>query len=331
MKYVILVGVLGITFSLIGLSIVGSSTDEDTIYLRVAENQPYDYPTAQAIDYMGKQLQHYSKGQMQLKLYAGGQLGAEKDTVLANRLNAIDINRVSLSVFNNIEPVTTIPSLPFIFESEEHLHKVLDSEIGGEILQSLEPYGLVGLAFYDSGARSFYNIKKPIHTPRDMVGLKIRVQNTDVSVAMVKALGACPTPMGFGEVYEALVTGVIDGAENNLPSYRTTRHFEVAKHYTFDQHMMTPEILTVSKKVWDNLSSEQRDYIKMAARDSVIKMRDCWKKEVSSAQMELINSENKFVEGVDKSLFIEAMEPVYQKFANTPALIDLKRRIQSVR
>jgi tripartite ATP-independent transporter DctP family solute receptor len=181
---------------------------------------------------MGKLIEERTNGRHKLKLFVLDQLGSEKDTLEQTKLGALDYVRINLAPMNNIVPETAIPSLPYIFRSVEHMRKTLDGPIGEEILKAMEPHGFVGLAFYDAGARSFYNSKRPITKPEDLKGMKIRVQQSDLFVAMMQALGANATPMPFGEVFTSLKTGVVDGAENNWPSYEDTRHFEVAKYYS---------------------------------------------------------------------------------------------------
>ena len=219
-----------------------NSVAADTLILRTAETQPADYPTALAISYMGALLEEWSNGELAIKLYAGGQLGEEKDTLEITIFGGIDLNRINMAPLNSIVPETTVLGLPFLFRSTAHMRAVLDGAIGEQILASLEPYGLIGLAYYDSGARSFYNNKRAIQSPADLEGLKIRVQNSELSVAMIEALGANPTPMGFGQVYESLLLGTIDGSENNWPSYESSGHYEAAGHYTLTRHTMMPEV-----------------------------------------------------------------------------------------
>ena len=211
------------------------------------------------------------------------------------------------------------------------MHKVMGGPIGREILDAMIPHGMVGLAFYDSGSRSFYNSKRPIKSPADMKGMKIRVQNSDLFVATMEALGANATPMEFGQVYEALKTGVIDGAENNWPSYESTSHFEVAKHYSLDQHSMSPEALVMSKKSWDKLSKKDQELVRKAALESVPVMTDLWNKRVDKSKKIVMAAGNKVIDKVDKQPFIDAMGPVYERFANTAKLKDLVKRIQAVK
>ena len=301
------------------------------VTFRSADTHPDGYPTVEAVKAMGQALEAASGGRLRVRVFPGRQLGEEKDTIEQTIVGAIDMNRVNLAPLNNIVPATAVPGLPFIFRSVDHMHRVMDGPIGEEILRALEPAGLVGLAFYDSGARSFYNTKRPIRSPADMKGLKIRVQNSDLFVSMVSALGANATPMEFGQVYEALKSGVIDGAENNWPSYESTRHFEVARHYALSEHSMSPEVLVMSKKSWDRLSSEDQAMLRKAAKASVPVMRRLWAERETKARETVLKSGVQLVEGLDKQPFIDAMGPVYEKFARTDALRDLVKRIQATR
>ncbi len=299
--------------------------------LKSADTHSDGYPTVEAVKYMGQLLSQWTNGRLSVKVYPGRQLGEEKDTIEQTIAGAIDLNRVNLAPLNSIVPETAIPALPYMFRSIEHMHQVMDGEIGQEILKAFEAHGMVGLCYYDSGARSFYNSKRPIKSPADMKGMKIRVQNSDLFVATMEALGADATPMEFGQVYEALKTGVIDGAENNWPSYESTRHFEVAKHYSLDQHSMSPEVLVMSQKSWNKLSKEDQDLVKKAAWMSVPVMRDLWNARVEKSKGIVMQAGNKVIMDVDKQPFIDAMGPVYDKFAATPALKDLVERIQAVK
>jgi tripartite ATP-independent transporter DctP family solute receptor len=208
------------------------------------------------------------------------------------------------------------------------MHHVMDGPIGEGILKAFEAHNLIGLAFYDSGARSFYNSKHPIASMDDLKGMKFRVIQSDVFVDMVNALGANATPMAYGEVYSALETGVIDGAENNWPSYESAKHYEVAKFYSLDQHQIVPEVLVMSKASWDKLTPEDQAIVRQAAKDSVAKMRELWDaQEVKSRQV--VEAAGTKVNELDKQPFIDAMKPVYEKYVTTPELKDLVARIQA--
>ena len=280
------------------------------------DTHPADYPTVRAFRRFGDLIEQRSGGRLVLKLFPGGQLGAERDTLEVTSFGGLDFNRVNLAPLNSIEPLTTIPSLPFLFDSEAHMRRALDGAPGRQVLASLEKHDLVGLCFYDSGARSFYNTRRPIERPEDMSGMKIRVQNSDLYVAMIRALGADATPMDLGEVYQGLVQGVVDGAENNWPSYQSGRHYEVAPYYSLTEHVMAPEVLLMSKTSWDGLSPTDREIVLESARDSVPYMRDLWDARVAQARTALIADGVK-VNTIDPRPFRERMLPVWEQFVRT--------------
>jgi len=303
----------------------------DPLVLRVADSQPSDYPTVQALVYMGELLEEWTDGEIRLKIYPGGQLGEEKDTLELTVFGGIDINRVNLAPLNSIVAETIVLAMPFLFRSIAHMRATIDGPIGDEILAAFEPSGLIGLAYYDSGARSFYNTKRPIRTPADLVGLKIRVQNSDLFVEMVKALGGNPTPMGFGQVYESLVLGTIDGSENNWPSYESTRHYEAAPFYSLTQHTMTPEVLVMSRRRWKRLSNEQQTLIRRAAKASVAHMRTLWEQQVKRSRQIVLAAGVNVIEDIDKQPFMRAVAPLYVSFLTDAKLQDLVRRIRAIR
>ena len=300
------------------------------VLLRVADTHPSDYPTVQALLYMGALLEQWPDSEIRLKIYAGGQLGEEKDTLELTVFGGIDINRVNLAPLNSIVDETIVLAMPFLFRSIEHMRMVVDGPIGDEILDAFEEHGLIGLAYYDSGARSFYNSRRPIRTPADLAGMKIRVQNSDLFVELVAALGGNPTPMGFGQVYESLVLGAIDGSENNWPSYESTRHFEAAPFYSLTQHTMTPEVLVMSKHRWDKLTEEQQTLLRRAARASVAHMRELWEARVEQSREAVLAAGVEVIEDIDKGPFIKAVAPLYDRFLADPELKGLAERIQAV-
>jgi tripartite ATP-independent transporter DctP family solute receptor len=292
-----------------------------------SDTHPADYPTVQAVEEMARILRKRTNGRLDIKTYSGGQLGSERDTLEITVFGGLDMNRVNLAPLNSIEPMTTIPALPFLFRSNDHMRRALDSAIGDEILGSLNRHGLIGLCFYDSGDRNFYNTKRPIYTPADMKGLKIRVPNSDLYIAMIKALGADATPMSISEVYQSLVQGVIDGAENNWPSYESGRHFEVASYYSLTQHVIAPEVLVMSRRRWDKLSPEDQAEVRKAARDSVPFMRALWDARVEAARSKLIAAGVKANEITDPAAFAAAMRPVWDKYIVTD---DQRRLVQQI-
>ena len=298
--------------------------------LRTAETHPADYPTSIALQFMSDRLAQKTNNTLALKIYTGGQLGEEKDALELTILGGIDICRVSLAPLNSIAPGTTVLAMPFLFRSTAHMRTVLDGAIGAEILASLDTHGLIGLAYYDSGARSIYNTIRPIRTPADVEGLKIRVQNSDVAVAMVKAMGGNPTPMGFGQVYESLLLGAIDGSENNWASFDAAGHYEVATHYSLTRHTMVPEVLVASKERWQRLSREQQQAVRQAAVESVAVMRREWDARVERSRRRVLDAGVEVVEDIDIDEFEAAVQPVYDQFIRSPAERDLVERIRAV-
>jgi tripartite ATP-independent transporter DctP family solute receptor len=297
--------------------------------LRSADTHPDGYPTVEAVKYMSSLIEARTSGRYRIQIFPASTLGQEKDTIEQTRFGVIDMNRINLAPLNNLIAETRVPGLPFVFRSVEHMRKVMDGPIGDEILAAFTPHGMVGLAFYDSGARSFYNSKRPITKPADMAGLKIRVQQSDLFIALVGALGANATPMPFGEVFSGLQTGVIDGAENNWPSFESTRHFEVAKFYSKTEHSMSPEVLVMSKIAWDKLSADDQKLFRAAAKESVAKMRELWEAREKAAEAAVV-AKGAQINAVDKTPFIEAMGPVYDKFVTDAKLKDLVARIRAV-
>ena len=225
---------------------------------RLAETHVQDYPTTQGDYYFAELVNERTDGRIQIEVFHSSQLGEERDVIEQVQFGAIDFTRVSISPLAAFSPNLNALQMPYLYRDADHMWQVLKGEIGDEFLASLEPAGFVGLAWYDSGSRSFYNSVREITSVEDLEGLKIRVQQSELMVGLVEALGAVATPMPFGEVYSALQTGVIDGAENNWPSYYSTSHYEVAQYYTLDQHTRVPEILIASEMTMYKLSEEDQ-------------------------------------------------------------------------
>lgn len=284
-----------------------------------------DYPTVVAVKYMSEQLEKKSGGKHKIKVFNKSALGSEKETIDQVKVGALDFARVNVGPMNNICPLTQVPTMPFLFNNISHMRKVLDGPVGEEILKSCESAGYIGLAFYDSGARSIY-AKKPIKTVSDAKGLKIRVQQSDLWVALVGAMGANATPMPYGEVYMGLKTGLIDAAENNIPSYDTAKHVEAVKIYSRTEHSMAPEILVMSKVVWDKLPKPEQDMIRAAAKESVPFQRKAWD-EQEAKSLASIKAQGAEIVEVNKASFQGAMGPVYDKFMTTP---DMKRLVKTI-
>jgi tripartite ATP-independent transporter DctP family solute receptor len=221
-------------------------------------------------------LNELSQGKMRLQIYPNQQLGSERECLELLQIGSLDMTKVSGAVLENFAPKLRIFGLPFLFDNKDHLFKVLDGTIGKELLKEGEEYWLKGVGFYDSGSRSFYTKERPVEQPEDLEGLKIRVQESVSAFDMVKQLGASPTPISWGELYTALQQGVVDGAENNPPSFYLSRHYEVCKYYSIDEHTMIPDVLLVSTHLWNRLSSEEQGWLQKAIDQSIPYQRDLW-------------------------------------------------------
>jgi len=288
-------------------------TAKKPIILKASDNQPDDYPTVVALKYMAKLIGEKSQGHIEMQVYSGAQLGGEKETIEMTQMGTIAINRINTAPLVGFVPRMGAFSMPYVFRDAEHLWKVLDSPIGKEITKELEKSNLIGLAYYDSGARSFYTKNKAINTPADGAGQKLRVQQSKIFVETVNALGASATPMGYGEVYSGLQTGIIDGAENNPPSLWSMKHYEVCKYYALDEHSRVPEIVMMSKKVWDSLTPDDQKIVAEAAIESAVYQKKLWA-EFTEKSMKELQAKGVIISNPDKELFRQAVAPMYEKF-----------------
>ena len=299
---------------------------------RSADVHGDNFPTNMAVKYMSDELSKATGGKDSIKVFGNSALGSEKDTIDQVRIGAIDMVRANGAAFNEIVPESLIPSLPFLFRDIDHFRKVMYGPEGQKILDAFQAKGMVALTFYESGARSIY-AKRPVRTPADMKGLKVRVQPSDLMVDEIKAMGGTPTPMPFAEVYTGLKTGLVDAAENNLPSYDETKHFEVAQVYSETQHAMTPEVLVFSKKVWDTLTPQEQAIIKKAADDSVPYYEKLWTAREADAAKTVTKGGATIVPSaqIDRAAFVKAMQPVWAKYERTPQMKQIVDEIQAVK
>lgn len=288
-----------------------------------------DYPTVAAVRHLGTLLAKSSGGALTVKVFNKGALGSEKETLDQAKLGALAMTRVHGAALASMCPKSLVPTLPFLFRSVAHQRKVFDGPLGEELLQACAHQGLVGLAFYDAGARSLY-ARRPVKTLADARGLKVRVPQTDVWVAAMAAIGANATPMPIGEVYTGLKTGLIDAAENNLPSYAGFRHMEAAPVYSRTEHAMTPDLLFIGKRVWDKLTPTQQAQLREAARASVQLQRQLWDAAEAQALAAAKAAGAQQVD-VEREPFRQAMAPVYARFVNTPELQRLVKAIQETK
>ncbi len=295
---------------------------------RSADVHSKEFPTNLAVKFMGEELSKATSGKDNVKVFSDSALGSEKDTVEQVKIGALDMVRVGSSAFHGIVPESMIPSLPFLFRDIEHFRKAMYGAQGDKILAAFDKAGFVGLAFYESGARSLY-AHKPIRSVADAKGMKVRVQPSDLMVSLISSMGASATPMPFAEVYTGLKTGLLDAAENNYPSYEEAKHFESAAVYSETMHVMSPEVLVFSKKIWDTLTKEEQAALRKAAKASVPYYTNLWEAKEKEAKAAVIKGGAKIVEAkdIDRKSFVEAEKPVWDKFANTP---ELKALVQEI-
>jgi len=305
-----------------------SSQAMERVTLKLAHNLDNNHVVHQALAAMAKEVDTASGGKMKLRIYPGGQMGGPRETLELLQNGALDMTKASASEMEPFAPAFSVFSLPYLFKDQDHFNKVIYGPVGKAMMEETRSKGFISLAAYVAGTRSFY-AKKAIHSPADMKGLKIRVVATPTTIKMIELLGAAPAPIPFGEVYTALQQGVIDGAENNEPSYVQTRHVEVAKFYTEDQHTAVPDYLVIATKVWDGLSDEQRAILTTAAQHSETYEQQLWDKEVAASRQKAQEIGATFIQ-VDKAPFRQALAPLYDDFRQDPVKGEWLSKIEAV-
>jgi tripartite ATP-independent transporter DctP family solute receptor len=306
---------------------------QDKIELKSADVHPVGYPTVQAVENMGEKLSEATDGRFTVVVYPSMQLGGEKEFLEQAQVGALAMARVSVGVMGPVVPQLNVFNLPYVFRDVDHMHAVIDGEIGAELLQAITDHptaGLVGLAWMDAGTRSVYNSERPIAKMEDLQGLKIRTMGNPMFVDMMNAMGGNGVAMGYDQLINGLQTGVVDGAENNTPSYATGQHYNYAKYYSTTEHLMIPEILVFSKKVWDTLTPEDQALIAKLAKEAQQEQRALWmaKEEESLADMKAHGVEIVEVSAEEKKRFQDAMKPVWEKYGSEHAA--MLERIQAV-
>jgi tripartite ATP-independent transporter DctP family solute receptor len=301
-----------------------------TTTLKVSDVHPPGYPTVVAVENFGKKLQQATNGRIGVQMFAAMQLGGEKEAIEQAQLGALQMARVSVGAIGPVIDDLNVLNLPFLFRNTAHMQKVIDGAIGGELLDKVtanEKAGLIGLCWMDAGARSFYNTKHPIKSIADLKGLKVRVIGNPMFVDMANALGANGVAMGYDQVFSALQTGVIDGAENNPPSFVFDNHYQVAKNYTLTEHLIVPEVLVFSKRSWDSLSKDDQALIRKFAGEAQAEERVLWENYEKQAMDKARASGVQIVDTIDKQPFQDAVKPVWDKYG--PRFSELVKRIQT--
>ena len=311
----------------LALASCGEVAGPETIYL--AHTLPTIHPVHRGIEVFAEEVAERSGGALRVKIFPDGQLGTEREVLELLQLGSIPMTKVSAAAMANFAPAYEVLGVPYLFRDEEHLFRVLESPIGERILGSGTDKLLRGLAFYDAGSRSFYTVGRPVRTPADLAGQKVRVMNHQLSVEMVNALGGAATPMAYGELYTALQQGVVDGAENNPPSFVTSGHYQVAKYYSLDEHASLPDVLVMSETYFAGLSEAQRRWVREAARASVAAQWRFWD-EAEAEAMATIRDAGVEVVTPDKAAFRERVAPLVAAFAKTPERRALVEQIRAL-
>ena len=288
------------------------------------------HPVHLAMEYLAERIAEKSNGRMRIDVYPSEQLGSERECLELLQIGSLAMTKVSCSVIEGFVPEMGVLSLPFIFRDEAHRFRVLEGAIGRELLLTGERYWLRGLCYYDAGTRSFYTVDRPILEPGDLAGLKIRTQESPTSLRMVQALGGSATPIAWGELYSALQQGVVDGAENNPPSFHLSRHYEVCKHYSLDEHTGVPDVLVISTKIWEDLSAEFKQLLQEAANESESYQKKLWK-EATEKALEEVQKAGVTVYHPDKAPFIAGVESIYEEYKTQPHMYRLIQRIREVK
>jgi tripartite ATP-independent transporter DctP family solute receptor len=289
-----------------------------------------DYPNGRGMDRFTELVAQRTNNRIRMRTFHSAQLGQQDEAIQQMRLGTIDFANFNLSPFNNLAPSTQVVTLPFLFRNVEHMQRAIDGVAGEEIAKDLEAIGIIALAWYDAGARSLYTVR-PVRTPADVRGMKIRVQTSDLWIDLMRAMGANPTPLPFGEVFTSLQSGVIDGAENNWPSYESTRHFEVARFYTTTEHSNVPEVLAVGVQRWRRLNEQERTILRDAARESAAFQRQLWAEREQVSRRRVEQAGVTVIEIADRSPWAQLMEPVYQKYTGSnPRLSGMVQRIRDL-
>jgi len=297
--------------------------------LKLAHGLDPSHPVHSAMVYMADRCREISGGELTIDIYPSGQLGSEQQCVELLQIGSLAITKVSAAVMESFTEEFKVLGLPYVFRSKEHAFKVLDGEIGDELLLSTEPFWIRGLCFYDAGSRSFYTIDKQINHPDDLKGLKIRVMKSITAMEMVKAQGGSPTPISWGELYTALQSGVVDGAENNPPSFYTSHHYEVCKYYSLNEHTMVPDVLIISQKVWKKLSEQQKSWLQQAADESVPVQRKLWA-ESEKESLEIVKEAGVEISYPDKEAFSDRVVDLLESYRENEKLYSLITRIREV-
>ncbi len=308
--------------------LAGCNPQSDVTVVKLGHGLDPVHPVHRGMEFMAEKVAEKSGGKMRVDIYPSQQLGSERELLELLQLGSLGMTKVTAAVLESFSPSFKAFSVPYLFRDRDHHFRVLEGEIGKELLLASQAYWLRGLAYYDAGSRSFYTKEKPIHSPADLAGLKIRTLESKTQVDMVNTMGGAATPISWGELYTALQQGVVDGAENNPPSLYTSRQYEVCKYYTLDEHTTIPDVLLISTIVWEALTPQEQEWLQEAADESAQFQKVLWQEASDAAQVALEESGVEIIRP-DKTPFAESVAPIYESFKDEPAVYDIIQRIRA--
>lgn len=297
--------------------------------IRLAHGLDVTHSVHRAMVRMGADLDSLSRGLLKLEIYPNQQLGSEREVLELLQIGTLDMTKVSVATLENFAPKTRILGLPYLFADRRHAYAVLDGPIGQELLDDGLHYWLKGLGFYDAGYRSFYSMHKPIDSPEDLKGLKVRVMESVTAINMIRSMGGAPTPISWGELYTSLQQGVVDAAENNPPSFYLARHYEVCKYYSLDEHTFSPDVLIAGTRFWETLTEQEQGWIRQAAQRSIAYQRQLWAEAEEEALRE-VEKAGVTISHPDKKPFAESAHEAYLLYEADTTLLRLIRQIQQL-
>ncbi len=328
-RYKLLLSLLFIGALISGIGLFSNVQTQNNVIIRLGHVVDLEHAMHKSLTYFKDQLNDISGGQMDVQIYASGQLGAERDLIELMQIGSLDMAQVSVGPVESFVPELQIFSLPYVFDDEDHFWRVINSDLGQELLLSPLKVDLRGVAFFDAGSRSFYTCPKPIDSPNDLVGMKIRTMKSQSAVSLMRALGSSATPISFGEIYTALQQGVVDGAENSPITYYKTRHYEICKNFTLDEHNTIPGMVMFSEKRWQGLNEQQQAWVQQAMNTTVTYQRALWKADTEVAMNQLkLAGVNIIIP--DKAPFQKSVQSFKQSFEGTP-VGDILNRIEAKR
>ena len=307
----------------------GCAEITDTKFLKLAHGLEVSHPVHKGMEFMAERLSEKSGGKLQIEIYPAQQLGTERQALELLQIGSLAMSKTSGAVMESFAPKVKALSLPYVFKGREHAYRVQDSKVGKDLLLESEQFWLRGLGYFDAGQRSFYTKDRPVNTPADLEGLKIRVQESVMAMNLVRSLGGAPTPISWGELYTALQQGVVDGAENNPPSFYSSRHYEVCKYYSLNEHTAVPDILVIGTVAWNRLSKQEQTWLQESADEAIAFQRKLWV-EAEQEALDAVQAAGVTIIRPDKSTFMAKTKGLLEEYKDDKEMFELIQKIQGI-